>query len=883
MNDHAVIEARDLTKVYKLYEKPQQKYLDMMGLLRKRTTVAEHYALDRVNLKINRGERVGIIGRNGAGKSTLLKLISGVTEPSSGQLRVDGSARALLEIGTGFHPEFTGRENVKAYLAQIGIAGREASRLLHEIVEFAELEEYIDQPLKAYSTGMGVRLMFATSTAVAPELLILDEVLGVGDAYFTRKSFDRIEEMCSQQGSTLLLVSHDMYSSAKLCARMVWLDRGKIVFDGEPAEAIKAYEESIREQEEHRLRKKATLALNRAGDGKVDAGTLWLEVATRTNMPQPSATYVSELAVELPDGSRLSVPLTGREAPLPAHAEAALVTNQGCWGDVAEHRGRLSRVFRNYGSPYHKAAGTLRGLAALPAGSVVVVTLASDEPCELVLRCFSQDRELFAVPLDYRGPDWLTERVALAAADRDQRILLEPQGVYGSGRLAVSDARLLDGLDRKITRVRHMDPARVQLDLLVRDPDLDEHCDITLAVLRDGVDTACRFFTRSLRLTGAQPHPTLQLTVPAMRLGAGRYTLAVVISRPGYADGPGDIFYTVNPDVHVAVRDLLEFNVTAEGVVARGTPWVADGDWLLTAGPDVLERRSAVAAADPERVPVDYPASLQRTFPEDFPVAWQAVEDVIRTMKTEDVRAIGANSPGMLDFDWPNYLQCSAARMVRVAQDLRLRGVETGRLLDYGSYFGNVTLMATRLGFQVDGLDSFNQYGGCFEPSIRLCEGEGARFLETDEVGRDLRGVPDATYDVVTFMGVIEHIPHTPRPLLAALYRVLKPGGILILDTPNHAYIYNRWRLRDGQSVHASISQQFNSPIPFEGHHREYIAAEMDYMLTETGFTELAIGLFDYSRFGISELAGITLAAARVTEQDWTARELVYVSCRKPE
>src|SRR5262245_28618469 len=191
------IRATGLKKIYRLYAKPAYRFLDMFGMLGdKPGAFTEHSALDDVNLEIRRGEKVAIIGRNGAGKSTFLKLVTKVIEPTSGSLTVDGHIHALLQIGTGFHPEFTGRENVHAYLAQLGIGGKEAELRCAEVIDFAELEEYIDQPMKTYSTGMGVRLMFSAATAITPDLLVLDEVLGVGDAYFAHKSFARMKQLC---------------------------------------------------------------------------------------------------------------------------------------------------------------------------------------------------------------------------------------------------------------------------------------------------------------------------------------------------------------------------------------------------------------------------------------------------------------------------------------------------------------------------------------------------------------------------------------------------------------------------------------------------------------------------------------------------------------
>ena len=209
---------------------------------------------------------------------------------------MNGDARALLQVGSGFHPDFTGRENVYGYLAYLGITGKEADKRFSEIVDFAELEEYIEQPLKTYSTGMAVRLMFSTSTSVAPDILVLDEVLSVGDAYFSHKSFDRIKELSERNGTTLLLVSHDVYSAAKLCPRMIWLDRGHVLIDGASSTVITAYEDSIREQEEQRLRKRKQNRLDELARAASDNRThVMLEIRSRNNQPQPSSVYFSRI------------------------------------------------------------------------------------------------------------------------------------------------------------------------------------------------------------------------------------------------------------------------------------------------------------------------------------------------------------------------------------------------------------------------------------------------------------------------------------------------------------------------------------------------------------------------------------------------------------
>ena len=207
-----VVRAENSTKAYTLYPSSWDRMREILGFRRRPgADFPQHMAIDDVTLTIRAGEKVAFIGRNGAGKSTLLKLVTGLIEPTSGRLDIRGEAHALLQIGGGFHPELTGRQNAYAYLANFGRSGEAADRAVDDIIGFSELEEYIDQPLKTYSTGMQMRLIFAASTTIAPKLFVVDEVLGVGDGYFQNKSFDRIQELCERNGTTLLLVSHDIY------------------------------------------------------------------------------------------------------------------------------------------------------------------------------------------------------------------------------------------------------------------------------------------------------------------------------------------------------------------------------------------------------------------------------------------------------------------------------------------------------------------------------------------------------------------------------------------------------------------------------------------------------------------------------------------------
>ncbi|HAF21915.1 MAG TPA: ABC transporter ATP-binding protein, partial [Blastocatellia bacterium] len=198
------------------------------------------WALSDINLQIGHGELVGIIGHNGAGKSTLLKILSRVTKPTMGQVELFGRIGSLLEVGTGFHPDLTGRENIFLSGAILGMRRAEIERKFDEIVAFSELEKFIETSVKWYSSGMYVRLAFSVAAHLEPEILMMDEVLAVGDAAFQQKCLDKMHDI-RQQGRTILFVSHDMAAITRLCKRVVLLENGKITGDGEPHDVVNRY------------------------------------------------------------------------------------------------------------------------------------------------------------------------------------------------------------------------------------------------------------------------------------------------------------------------------------------------------------------------------------------------------------------------------------------------------------------------------------------------------------------------------------------------------------------------------------------------------------------------------------------------------------------
>lgn len=234
-----IINISHLGKCYKIYEHRNDRLKEwILPFAKKHHT--EKWVLQDINLEIGAGEAVGIIGMNGAGKSTLLKIITGTTAPTTGSVHFEGSVAALLELGLGFHPEFSGRQNIYMSGQLLGYTLKEIEANMSQIEAFAEIGEAIDAPVRTYSSGMQVRLAFSVATMKRPDILIVDEALSVGDAYFQHKSFNRIKEFCTA-GTTLLLVSHDVGAIQAVCDRAVFLEKGKIKMIGEPQAVMDYY------------------------------------------------------------------------------------------------------------------------------------------------------------------------------------------------------------------------------------------------------------------------------------------------------------------------------------------------------------------------------------------------------------------------------------------------------------------------------------------------------------------------------------------------------------------------------------------------------------------------------------------------------------------
>jgi len=271
MSEFAV-RLQGIGKKYKMFAHRRDHLLDTFGVNRLvpwlQVPHREFWALRGIDLELQKGQRIGIIGRNGAGKTTLLKLITGNIAPSEGKVDVAGQVHALLDVGGGFHPEFTGRENVRFALTYQGLSKREIKVAEDDIAQFTDLGDFLDQPFKTYSLGMRARLTFGCATAITPEVLIVDEVLGAGDAAFYARSTDRMRELMND-GATVLLVSHALEQVQRFCDESIWLEHGEIVMRGATSEVVKGYEKFTRDLDEKWLQEQKNQGRPSAEDGIV--------------------------------------------------------------------------------------------------------------------------------------------------------------------------------------------------------------------------------------------------------------------------------------------------------------------------------------------------------------------------------------------------------------------------------------------------------------------------------------------------------------------------------------------------------------------------------------------------------------------------------------
>jgi homopolymeric O-antigen transport system ATP-binding protein len=541
------VRLEDVSKLYRLYRQPLYRLLDLLELCPPGPDYyTSHQALVDVNLEIGRGQKMAIIGRNGAGKSTLLKIITGLIKPSAGRVEVNGRISNLLQIGTGFHPDFTGRQNVFANLAHQGIVGREASRLFDEIVDFSEIEKYIDQPMKTYSTGMCSRLMFSASVMMKPELLIVDEILGVGDAYFSHKSFARMRDLCANDGTTLLLVTHDIYSALNLCDRFIWIDQGRVCFDGAGKDAIARYEASVKEQEEAHLRHQHVTALLAHHVDPV----VHVALRSRTGFALTKPCAISEIELMAGEGRSLLLRVADGAGEWHLMPESNL-------GEPEVVSGERCRSIRTFGSIYHKAEWSVR----LP------------EQFDLQQLRVRWEHE-GDVPMDVRvhapnGPvlirgelpavrQW--QDATFARVEGRQENDTPGQVDYGTGAIRITAMEFEDRHGNSVTQIQYGEPLTVRI-----------HCNIQ-AVLPESEITFCIGFARETFTYQAYvyqedlPIPpsgefVIESTLDDVRLGSGLWYVNVGIGAARIFRRTTIPYFTVDSAWYHLITSRVQFRV----------------------------------------------------------------------------------------------------------------------------------------------------------------------------------------------------------------------------------------------------------------------------------------------------------------------------------
>jgi 2-polyprenyl-3-methyl-5-hydroxy-6-metoxy-1,4-benzoquinol methylase len=288
-----------------------------------------------------------------------------------------------------------------------------------------------------------------------------------------------------------------------------------------------------------------------------------------------------------------------------------------------------------------------------------------------------------------------------------------------------------------------------------------------------------------------------------------------------------------------------------------------------------------MSAPYPPPVRPNFPAWLYDQYGADAQFALDVAERIWAATKDGALDALARRSPALAGFDWRVYLRMSAIRVLRTHRALASAGIASGRVLDFGAYFCNFSLYLAAKGYAVDALDAFAEYAPALGALRPMLEVAGVRQLDFADLDADLTDLGTGAYDAVILMGVVEHIPHTPRPVLEAVDRCLRPGGVLVLDTPNLAYEYNRVRFAAGESIHYPLQRQYWTEVPFEGHHREYTTAEVLWMLEQLGHEVLACDHFNYSIHALAELTGVDAARYHAMEADPLRREIIMTVSRK--
>lgn len=604
------IHLEGVSKLYKVFPNTRDSFLNAVGLDRlmpwRTVEPRMFWSLRDVSIDVPRGSRIGIIGRNGAGKSTLLKLITGALAPTEGRIAVRGEVQALFDAGSGFHPEFSGYENIQASLTYQGMTAGEIAAAVADIEDFTELQQFLNQPIKTYSLGMQARLAFATATAVRPDILIVDEVLGAGDAYFASKSSERMQKLVKDSGATVLIVSHAMDQLLRYCDECVWLERGRIVKRGPTLEVVNAYEGYIHELEDRRLRaKNRQRGAGRAGkaaavDGGREAREQLVAQFIVEGSPE-SRCAISEVAV-IRDGTEEEVLRVGDVQDSDGNHNGYVVLDSSDWSEP--RRADDGRFYREL--------GPRAGVKTFGVGYVALSIFGSFEEAPFFLKvryrstsdakitCTASvdGRSMLSVTAVPAAPDWAEWSQPLTAppsADGAPAVPRPPDSSEqqdgpeparaairwpGEGSLTIEDVRLLGGEDKVQAVFAAGTP--MTLDFAVRAQRASTFELVVGATLYrlDGVLIANIVSPVLPVALDAGDVRRGRMTVPALQVGDGRYVFSLAIfEKEVSGDSRYDLlsrafeFQVVgNPGVHAAsvCRLAADWSLTQAGMATAG-------------------------------------------------------------------------------------------------------------------------------------------------------------------------------------------------------------------------------------------------------------------------------------------------------------------------
>lgn len=528
----------NITKKFRRFKHPGWRALDALGIKVPRKKFDEFTALRNINFRALRGEKIALIGRNGAGKSTLLRVISGQMRPDQGRVTIKGCVQALMELGTGFHPDFSGMDNIRSSLAYQGITSSKITQLIEDVVEFTELEEFIDRPVREYSAGMYARLAFAVATAIKPEVLIIDEILGAGDAYFVGKCIQRMKDLTSD-GATVLFVSHDMSSIQLLCERALWIEKGTIKADGDVLSVTKSYLASIREDEEIRARSRSmslTRAQVAANTGQ-SAISIYRFIGSEGQAPSDPVA-VAEIRFGDEKGDSGSILPDSQEERSRMIVESG-ITN---WSNAELCDGRTCRRFGDYAGRFVHAPWQIDWTGKGKTMRWMEIDYKPSKADSLLLEEYDEKRQQYVLLAEIASGQgesgWTTLRVKMKdpqnSDDEDsmpaQDIqMLKSQDRYGKGPIKINAFAFFDQSGTRRHTLISGEPAKAVMSFYASEP-IKEPVAV-VAIYRP--DSTCALQVVSNRENATlgilENHGRIIVSFAPLLLGPGEYIISIAL------------------------------------------------------------------------------------------------------------------------------------------------------------------------------------------------------------------------------------------------------------------------------------------------------------------------------------------------------------------